>query len=63
MEKKGLVTSKWNERTGKEDRRIYQITQKGENLLKTRFKMMKERLRLLKQMVSYRNNNFAEKRE
>ena len=60
MEKKGLLTSQWNERTGKRDRRIYHVTEKGESLLKTRLKIMKERIGLLEQMVSFYNSNFAE---
>ncbi|RLI40641.1 hypothetical protein DRO69_12635 [Candidatus Bathyarchaeota archaeon] len=57
MEKKGLLASQWNERTGKKDKRIYSVTEKGEMLLKVRLKIMKERIRLLEQMVSYYDSN------
>ena len=62
MEKKGLLTSQWNERTGKKDRRVYRITDQGEILLKTRLKIMKERIGLLERMISYYNSYFAEDR-
>ncbi|HDM75930.1 MAG TPA: PadR family transcriptional regulator [Deltaproteobacteria bacterium] len=57
MEKKGLLTSQWNEKTGKKDKRVYYVTEKGERLLKTRLKIMKERIRLLEQMVSHYDSN------
>jgi len=58
MEKKGLLASRWKERAGKRNRRIYNITEKGEKLLKARLKIMKERIKLLEQMVSYYNSVF-----
>jgi len=63
MEKKGLLTSQWKERVGKRDRRVYNITEKGENLLKNRLKTMKKRMKLLELMVSYYDSVFLEKQK
>jgi len=61
MEEKGLLKSIWKKKTGKRSKRIYYITEEGENLLKTRLKMMKKRIKLLEQMVTYYNNVFLRK--
>jgi len=61
MEEKGLLKSIWKEKTGKRNKRIYYITEEGENLLKTRLEMMKKRIKLLEQMVTYYNNVFLRK--
>ena len=63
MEKKGLLTSQWKKKAEKRDRRVYSITEKGENLLKNRLKTMKKRIKLLEQMVSYYDRVFLEKQE
>jgi len=60
MEKKGLLKSQWKEKTGKRSKRVYYITEKGENLLKTRLKALKERIKILEQMVSYYDGVFTE---
>ncbi|MFW6117655.1 MAG: PadR family transcriptional regulator [Thermoproteota archaeon] len=59
MEKNGLLTSRWNQRTGKKDIRIYHVTEKGEDLLRARLEIMKDRLKLLEQMVSYYHSKIA----
>jgi len=61
MEEKGLLKSIWKKKTGKRNKRIYYITKEGENLLKTRLKIMKKRIKLLEQMVTYYNNVFLRK--
>ena len=63
MERKGLLASRWKERTGKRDRRVYNITEEGEGLLRARLAVMRERIRLLEQMVSYYNSVFLERQE
>lgn len=61
MEQKGLLTSEWKkEKMGKKDRRVYNITEKGKSLLKVRLKIMKERMELLEQMVSYYESTLKE---
>lgn len=63
MERKGLLKSKWSRDDGKRDKRIYNITEKGEKLLKQRLKMIKKRIRLLEQMVSYYDKVFSDKED
>jgi len=61
MEQKGLLISEWKkEKMGKKDRRVYNITEKGKSLLKVRLKIMKERMELLEQMVSYYESTLKE---
>jgi len=62
MERKGLLKSRWSRGDNKRDKRIYSITKKGEELLKLRLRMMKKRIRLLEQMVSYYDEVFSEDR-
>ena len=63
MEKKGLLSSQWKEEVGKKGKRIYSITEKGESLLKTRLEIMKKRIKLLEQMVSYYDSVFLRKQK
>jgi len=63
MEEKGLLTSQWKKEVGKRGKRIYRITEKGENLLKTRLEIMKKRIKLLERMVSYYDSVFLRKQE
>jgi len=63
MEEKGLLTSQWKKEVGRKGKRIYHITEKGENLLKTRLEIMKKRIKLLEQMVSYYDSVFLRKQE
>lgn len=59
MEKKELLTSTWEERPEKKDRRVYQLTEEGRQLLATRLEVMQTRLKLLKQMITYYDKNIA----
>jgi len=63
MEEKGLLTSQWKKEVGRKGKRIYHITEKGESLLKTRLEIMKKRIKLLEQMVSYYDSVFLRKQE
>jgi len=63
MEKKGLLISQWKKGEGRKGKRIYHITKNGENLLKTRLEIMRKRIKLLEQMVSYYDSVFLRKKE
>ncbi|NIQ08033.1 MAG: PadR family transcriptional regulator [Candidatus Korarchaeota archaeon] len=61
MEKKGLLTSAWDERPAKKDRRVYQITEEGEHLLASRLEVMQTRVKLLQKMLNYYDKHFDSK--
>lgn len=53
MDEEGLLSSEWEKRQGKKDRRIYQVTKKGEGILKQGLTLLKRRMKLFKEMVAY----------
>jgi len=53
MEKKGLLRSVWEEGKDERKRRIYYVTSQGESLLRERIKMIKKRIDILRQLISY----------
>lgn len=59
MDRKGLLTSAWEKRAEKKDRRIYKVTEEGEHLLTSRLEIMQQRVILLKQMLNYYDENLA----
>lgn len=59
MEKKELLTSRWEKRPEKKDKRVYQITEEGKQLLATRLEVMQTRVKLIKQMLTYYDKNIA----
>ena len=62
MEEKGLLRSEWKRETGR-GKRVYYITEKGKFVLVTRLKIMKKRLKVLEQMVSYYEHVFEKEKE
>jgi DNA-binding PadR family transcriptional regulator len=61
LEQKGLVTSRWEKRVSRLDRRVYTITKEGEAFLKEGLRMVKRRRPLMDDLVRFHDNNFEDK--
>jgi len=59
LERSGLARSVWEENPSGPDRRIYRLTEEGEEVLKRRLSMLSERLPLLQRLIEYYENHFA----
>ncbi|NIQ04245.1 MAG: PadR family transcriptional regulator [Candidatus Korarchaeota archaeon] len=60
MEEHSVLTSEWEEKKGKKDRRIYHVTDKGEKLLKRGLLWLKKRIHVVQEMIKYYDRVFGE---
>ncbi len=61
MEKQGLLTSRWQKGEEKPDKRIYQVTKKGEELLKNWLEVIIERRKMMNKMVKFYQKHLKDK--
>ncbi len=59
MEKRGLLTSKWEKGKETPDKRIYRATKKGEQLLKSWLEAVIERREMMNKMVDFYQKHFG----
>ncbi len=60
MEKRELLTSQWKESKKNPDKKIYQVTKKGEDLLKQWLEVVIERRKMMTKMVEFYKKHFKE---
>jgi len=63
MEKRGLVTSKWEKKEAGADRRVYTLTEDGVRVLKEGLETMKRRRQLMDNLAQFYDVHFAETKE
>jgi PadR family transcriptional regulator, regulatory protein PadR len=61
MEKSNLLTSKWEKSKKTPDKKIYQATEKGENLLKEWLETIIDRKKMMEKMAIFYLKHFGEK--
>jgi len=63
LERSGLTRSVWEENPSGPDRRIYRLTGEGEEVLRRRLLMLRERISLLQNLIDYYEAHFAKDAE
>ncbi len=63
MEQKGLLTSKWEKRESGKDRRIYTITDKGTEVLKTGLSTIVRRKQLFDDLIGFYERQFQSEKK
>jgi DNA-binding PadR family transcriptional regulator len=61
MEERGLVESKWEKVEGAPERRVYRLTSKGVEALKTGLESMIKRKKLFEDLLSFYYENFGKR--
>ncbi len=59
MERRGLLSSKWEKGSGA-DRRVYTLTKEGIEVLKRRLEILKERKRIIEELLRFYEKKFGE---
>jgi len=60
LEQRGLLTSRWEKKSSRTDRRVYTITEDGKQFLSDGLQMVKRRRPLMNDLVRFFDDNFAE---
>jgi len=60
LEQRGLLTSRWEKKSSRADRRVYTITEEGKQFLSDGLEMVKKRRRLMDDLVRFFDDNFGE---
>jgi DNA-binding PadR family transcriptional regulator len=61
LEQKGLVTSRWEKKTSRLDRRVYTITKEGEEFLRGGLRVIKKRRELMDDLVRFHDDNLEKR--
>jgi len=61
MEERSLVTSEWEKKETRADRRVYTLTEAGVRVLKEGLEMVKRRRQLMDSLVQFYDAQFAKK--
>ena len=59
LERRGLLTSRWEKKSSRADRRVYTITETGEKSLREGLQIVKRRRLLMDDLVRFFDDNFA----
>lgn len=58
LERRGLLSSRWEKETSRADRRIYTITKEGEAFLEEGLRTVRKRKELMDDLVRFEKGNF-----
>ena len=61
LEQRGLLTSRWEKKSSRADRRVYTITREGKQFLSDGLRMVKRRRQLMDDLVRFHDDNFEDK--
>lgn len=61
LERRGLLTSRWERKSSRADRRIYTITEGGKTFLKEGLQLVRKRRLLMDDLIRFFDDNFAER--
>ena len=61
LEQKGLVTSRWEKKASRVDRRVYTITKEGEEFLREGLRVIKKRRELMDDLVRFQEDKLEKR--